>query len=367
MFVTAGGMRIDYLITHEGEARVEMVGGNGLYAAVGAALWHSPIHLWAKVGSNYPQAWLNQLPQPHIQTDGLIRLPTPQDHRTFFAYLPNGRRDDTNPAAHFARIGQPLPPALQDYVHSTPSQDDPHNFEPLALRPADWPASWDGVACPRREVPVPAKAWGVGAVHLSPLALSTHLHVPARLRQAGISQITLDPGERYMIPARIDTIRQILPQIDVFLPSAMEIRSLFGEKVDLEEAAVTLTKWGARWVVVKNGAEGVMLVNGPHAPRLRGDRHFAGASCSQTITQFPPYHPANDPRVIDVTGAGDSFCGGFMVGLAQTGNPAEAVCYGLVSASLVIEGCGALYALSRQAEAEARRQELMNRLPTIDQ
>lgn len=196
-------MRIDYLITHEGEARVEMVGGNGLYAAVGAAIWGAPVHLWAQVGSNFPQTWLDQLPAQQIQIDGLIRLPTPQDHRTFFAYLPDGRRDDTNPAAHFARIGQPLPPALQDYIHSTPGQDDPHNYEPLALRPDEWPSSWQAVT----------------VVHFSPLTLSTHLHVPPRLRQAGVAQISLDPGERYMIPTRLSQIRQILPQIDVFYPA----------------------------------------------------------------------------------------------------------------------------------------------------
>ena len=61
----------------------------------------------------------------------------------------------------------------------------------------------------------------------------------------------------------------------------------------------------------------------------------------------PAFHAARDRRVVDVTGAGDAFCGGFMIGLRQTGDPLRAVHYGLVSASLVIEGYGALYALSR--------------------
>ena len=43
---------------------------------------------------------------------------------------------------------------------------------------------------------------------ISPLSLATHRHVPAALRQQGMHQISLDPGERYMIPERAAYIRQ---------------------------------------------------------------------------------------------------------------------------------------------------------------
>jgi len=315
-------MRIDYLITHEGAARVGEVGGNALYAAVGAALWTNDVGLWARIGENYPQAWLDDLQETGFGIDGLVRVPGDQDHRTFFAYRANGPRDDTNPAAHFARIGQPLPEVLRDYIHSTPGQDDPHNFEPLAVRPEDWPDAYDGVT----------------AVHLSPISLATHLHVPAPLRQHGVKQISCDPGERYMVPERQPYIQQLLAQIDVFLPSAMEVRSLFGNEVDLWKAAKTLCRWGASVVVVKNGADGVLVQEGVN-----------GRS-----THIPAYHQPNDPRIIDVTGAGDSFCGGFMVGLAQTGDPVQAARMGVVTSSFVIEGYGALYALGRRGEENGR-------------
>lgn len=64
-------------------------------------------------------------------------------------------------------------------------------------------------------------------------------------------------------------------------------------------------------------------------------------------------------RVVDSTGAGDSFCGGFAVGLAGTGDPVRAAQYGTVSASMVIEGYRALYALhSNRNEAQARLHHL---------
>ena len=330
-FITAGGLRIDYLITHDSRAYSGLVGGNALYAAVGAAVWGGEVGLWARVGQNYPLAWLEELRQYRIATDGLVRVEGDQDHRTFYAYTPDGRRDDTNPQAHFARIVQPLPPALDDYVHSTPGQDNPHHYEPLALRPADWPRRYDDVA-----------ANGFVAVHLSPLALSTHLHVPDTLRRRGVSQITVDPGERYMVPGRLQYVRRLMPQIDAFLPSEQELYSLFGAAADLEEAAATLCRWGAPLVVVKRGANGVLVQMG------------ADGDC----IPLPAYHSPGDARVVDVTGAGDAFGGGFMVGLAQTADPLQAARLGLVSASLVIEGYGALYALGRKEEASGRLHEL---------
>jgi len=326
-FITGGGLRVDTLITHDDQAHTGLVGGNALYAAVGAAIWTGEVSLWARVGQNYPQAWLEALSEFSLRIDGLVRVPGEQDHRTFYAYTPDGRRVDTNPAAHFARIKQPLPDALQDYIHSTPGQDHPHQYEPLALRPADWPEMWTREA---RERTV--------AVHLSPLSLSTHLHVPPHLSQRGVRQITADPGERYMAPQFIPAICRLLPYLNAFLPSDQEVRSLFGEGVDLWETGETLCRWGAPLVLIKNGADGVLILE----------------SVSGRRAHLPAYHRPGDPRVVDVTGAGDAFCGGFMVGLAQTGDPMTAARMGLVSASYVIEGYGALYALGRSSGKEAR-------------
>jgi sugar/nucleoside kinase (ribokinase family) len=321
-FVTAGGLRCDYLITPDGEAQVGMVGGNAVYAAVGAALWSDAVGLWARLGENYPLAWLAALAELGLDSAGLTRIAGHQDHRTFFAYTADGRREDTNPAAHFARINQPLPAELAGYTYSTLGQDDPTQYEPLALRPGDWPAAYTGVT----------------AVHLSPLSICTHRDVAPFLRQRGIGQVTADPGERYMVPKLLPHIRQILPHLDAFLPSAQETRSLFGAQTTLSEAAATLAEWGTPLVVVKNGAAGVLVYE-----RANG-----------RLTDLSAYHAPGDSRVVDITGAGDSFCGGFMVGLAQSRDPILAAQMGLVSASLVIEGYGALYAL-RQPNAEATR------------
>jgi len=321
-FVTGGGLRIDYTITHDGKANIRQPGGNCVYVAVGARLWGASVGIWARKGENYKNEWLEALPPAGIHTEGLVTIPGNHDHRTFFAYTQDGRRDDLNPAAHFTRIGQPLPSDLADYVDSTPGQDNPDEYETLGIRPEDWPAAYDGAT----------------AVHLAGHGLRSQLTIPPMLREKGVQQITIDPGERYMIPERSDFVRQIVQQSDAFLPSEMEIRSLFGKETGYLEAARTLCDWGAKLVIVKMGAEGVLVVE-------RNGRY----------THLPAFHKLNNSHVIDVTGAGDAFCGGFMVGLTRTLDPIQAAQMGLATAGIIVEGYGTLYALSQSPDKIKQR------------
>ena len=323
--ICSGGLRVDYLITLDGQAHLREMGGNALYAAVGAKIWTDQVGLLARVGENYPVGWRDALRRHGLDTSGVRVMPGQQDLRTFFAYLDPCTRVDTDPAFHFAHIGQNLPDELCDYVHSTPGQDDPDDYEPLAVQPEDWPRTFDG-AC---------------ALHLSPISIRTHANLPARARQAGVTQVTADPGERYMVPRLRSHIEALLRNVDVFLPSEMEVRSLMGD-LDLWEAAIEFARLGPSIVVIKVGNQGALVYE-----RESGRR-----------THIPPY-PAH---VIDSTGAGDSFCGGFAVGLAGTGDPVRAAQYGTVSASWIIEGYGALYALRfGRSETELR----LNRLERL--
>ena len=104
------------------------------------------------------------------------------------------------------------------------------------------------------------------------------------------------------------------------------MRALFhGRSADLWEMAEALGAYGCEHVVIKRGEQGQMLYD----------------VTARTRWEVPAY-PA---RVSDPTGAGDAFCGGFLAGYHRTFDPVQAVLYGNVSASLVVEGCGAFYAL----------------------
>lgn len=319
-YISVGGLREDYFITAAGEAHLHQIGGNALYSAVGARIWADRVGLLARVGKNYPHAWLEQLGQCGLSTEGVTVLAEPQDTRTFYAYLSLEERSDVNPAMHFDRINQAMPPELNDYVSSTTGQEERARFGPLAVRPSE----------------VPRAYLFAQGFHIAPCEFVVHNTLPPTLRRSGVPLITCDPSVRYMQPSFADEVKQIVNGLDAFLPSEMETRAFFRDTVsDLWQAAEAFGEMGTRLVVIKQGARGQFVY--------------------ETATRRKWHVPAYPAKVRDVTGAGDAYCGGFLTGLAETGDPVEAALRGAVSASLVIEGSGALYALgSMPGLAQAR-------------
>ena len=108
-YLFIGGLRTDYCITHKGQVRLGVMGGNAVYAATGARIWSSSVGIISRVGSNYPREWIHSLQDAGIHTEGIRILEEPHDTRTFYAYLSEEERVDVNPAAHFLRIGHSLP------------------------------------------------------------------------------------------------------------------------------------------------------------------------------------------------------------------------------------------------------------------
>ncbi|MCS6909909.1 MAG: PfkB family carbohydrate kinase [Anaerolineales bacterium] len=323
-YIFAGGLREDYFIGADGKVRLREVGGNALYAAVGARIWTEHVGLLARVGSNYPAEWLKHLNERGLDTRGVKVLDTPQDTCTLHTYHSLEEREDTNSAEHFQRRGQPLPEALSGYVSSTNGQEERRRFGPLAVRPSETPRSY-------------LHARGA---HLAPCEYVVHQTLPATLRRNGVRFITCDPSVRYMQPSFSEELKQVVNGLDAFLPSEMEVRAFFGAGLkDLWQAAEAFGAMGARLVVIKLGARGQYVY--------------------ETATRRKWHVPAYPARVRDVTGAGDAYCGGFLVGLAETEDPVQAALRGTASASLVVEGVGALYALDSAAGlAQARLESL---------
>jgi ribokinase len=124
----------------------------------------------------------------------------------------------------------------------------------------------------------------------------------------------------------LDDVRNLLHGLAAFLPAEEDLRTLFwGSRDDLWEMTEAVSSFGCEFVIVKRGKRGQILYD----------------SIAKKRWEIPAY-PA---RLADPTGAGDSFCGGFLAEFSRTGDPLHAVLCGNISASLTIEGSGAFHAL----------------------
>jgi sugar/nucleoside kinase (ribokinase family) len=132
--------------------------------------------------------------------------------------------------------------------------------------------------------------------------------------------------------------------IEAFLPSVHEVDAIWGPIDPVELAGELFERAGLPWLVITHGSAGVDVVN------RDGLRHL----------------PALERAIVDPTGAGDAFAGGFLVGLIETGDPVQAALKGTVSASFVVETRGPLEAVEQlnPNEAARRLRELTARLDT---
>ena len=311
-YLLLGRLQREYLITPTNRIFIDQPGGNLLYAAGGAGIWAEEgevIGLVARVGEDYPRAWLHEYQAKGFNIEGIKILPEAHDLRSFIAYTDLRTRFTDDPVGHFARLETTFPKSLLGYKSTNGQLDSQKDLAPLSLRQNDLPESYNYA----------------NVAHICYVDFLTHSLMPAALRQAGLTTITMDPGPGYMHPQFYDLIPSILPGLSAFLPAEDDLRSLFkGQTEDLWEMAETVVSWGCELVVIKRGEQGQLLYDG----------------ASKTRYEVPAY-PSS---MVDLTGAGDTFCGGFLVGYKRTYDPLQAVMYGNVSASLAVEGSGASYA-----------------------
>jgi len=127
----------------------------------------------------------------------------------------------------------------------------------------------------------------------------------------------------YWINNKRASLIRLLKEVHVFVANDQEARSLSGE-TNLIKAAAYLRSLGPKMVVIKKGEHGCLVQS----------RDFTAA-----IPAYPHH------KVIDPTGAGDTFAGGFMGYLSRArgldlSNVKRAAVYGTVAASFNVEGFG---------------------------
>lgn len=129
-----------------------------------------------------------------------------------------------------------------------------------------------------------------------------------------------EPGQAYMRPENRDEFCRTLPFADIISPNLVEAQAVYGRE-QAPDLVRQMLRDGARVVALRMGDAGSLV----------------GEKGRDALLHVPPI-PVS--RIIDQTGAGNAYCGGFLVGWHRTGDLLDASCYGAVSASFALEYIG---------------------------
>lgn len=268
-----------------------ILGGGATHAVMGMRVWSDSIGIVASIGGDFPRKSMDEL-EHYIDTAGLQVHPGPSP-RAWQVYEMSGHRTEV------------FRTSLSDFIQMSP--------DPEKLPPSYYSARGVHVQC---KFPEPLLTW---------------IKV---FRDHGCGLILWEPWDIYCTPEYRSEFRSILPLVDIFSPNLEEARSITG-KEDAGTILVELLNDGANLVVIRMGEEG-SIASGQDG----------------CIVRIPT---ARTDELVDVTGAGNAFCGGFLVGYATCGDILQAGKYGSVSSSFALEQYGAVYPVTdRQVKARQR-------------
>lgn len=324
-YIAHGGMTVDNVITADGQRLIGVCGGNAFYSAVGMRVWDDDVGMVGKVGEDYPSHCLEALTDLGLDIGGVRHIPGPHALRVAFAYRPDGTRTRTVPPALLAAV-----PAAERH-HFVDTTFDDRTYLAFSPEIDDIPPGWVAAA---------------HGYHLPALRFTTHQAITKHVRDVNPEvALTIDSPwyEGSDIPG--EDLDSVLRRASAVLPSEQDLRIIWPDLSPLA-AGAALRARGARVAIVKLGAEGSLVVD-------ETGRAWAV--------------PAVRARAVELTGAGDAFCGGFLVGLVATGDPVRAACYGTVSASFVVETTTPLQALAHidREEAALRLEDVGGRVTAL--
>lgn len=311
-----GCLTPDNVVTASGECLPQTFGGNALYGALGARVWSDRVGMVSRFGAGYPLACFDLLRSLNINIGGVRDLGKPHGRNVAFAYRADGSRTREFP---------------QEVLDRIPPNERPR-FIDTSLLP-DAMARWHEFA--PDESDVPTDWWHtLRGIHCATLPVAKHRRIAhaSRTQFGSIGWIQIDSPFYDADTPPGDRDEELYTDINALLPSEADLET-FWPGTAADETAITLLDRGTRTVVLKLGSHGCRIFE-----QGRG-----------LVAEIPVVAvTAEDP-----TGAGDSFCGGFLAGMLETGDVVDAARFGTVSASFAVETRG-LDGLVHSTRHEAR-------------
>jgi sugar/nucleoside kinase (ribokinase family) len=273
-----GHFSIDSIILPNRSHPLVILGGSVTYVSLVTRRLDGTVSIISKVGGDFPEAYLWWLRQEGIDLSSVVRLETEQTTRFELGYS----KDLSNRTLRLKSRASPI--NLTDLPNS------------LRAR----------------------------AIHIAPIAGEISYEVVEQLKHCA-DVLSFDPqgllrsfDEAGNVTCCSLVDKRLLSLTDVYKSSQDEISALTGQS-DLNSAIRAVHDFGVETVLVTLGVEGAVI------------------SVENALYNIPA---CNSVAVIDPTGAGDVFIGGFLTEHISQKDPLWCACVGSAAASLVVEGIG---------------------------
>lgn len=289
---------IDDLVFPDGRTAMGVLGGSGPQTAFGMKLWVDSVGLIGGIGHDFPAAALAWIDAMAIERTGVRTYPQHPTLRAWQIFESDGRRTQV-----WRSQGQAIP-------------------DQLALRFEDLPAAYRTAR---------GLHYGIHPEHPN-LAIAQSLRDQGRV-------VSIEPFKHADRPLSARELRAIVSAGQIFSPNLYEAETLLGPGEPLAQIE-HLVDLGAAIVALRLGAAGAIV-------------HRAETGETWQVPAYPT-------TVIDACGAGNAWCGGFLVGWVQTGDLRLAGLYGAVAASFLVEQVGL-----PPAHLDWQRQEAQRRLERL--
>lgn len=285
------GIIIDDIVFPDGRTVMGVLGGGGPQAAFGMRLWSDSVGLVAGVGTDLPESARTWIKESGVDDAGIRATDLPTP-RAWQVTEADGRRTQVWRAS-----GEAIGAQLSRSVNRLPDHY-------------------------RR-----ARGFHFGVHPDEP-----DLEFAADLRRMGgvVSMEAFKPADRRPAP---ESLHALVAAPHIFSANMIEAQSLVGpgEARGLIRRIVEAGAWIA---ALRLGTEGSLVIEGTTGKGAR--------------------IPAVPVEVVDTVGAGNAYCGGFLVGWAQSHSVVTAGLYGAVAASFLVQQVG-VPVVTDEIRAEARR------------
>jgi sugar/nucleoside kinase (ribokinase family) len=257
---------------------VVVLGGSATYTSLVTRRLDATASVISKVGGDFPRAYMWWLQQEGIDLSAVVKLENEQTTRFELKYS-------------------------KDLSKRT-----------LKLKSKTSPITVDALP----------KSLHAKAIHIAPIAGEISYDTIAKLKKC-TEILSLDPQGLLRsfdaagnVKYRSSISKRLLNLITVYKSSLDELKAATGCK-DTRSAIKTIHNFGVETVIVTLGAKGAVL------------------SVSGTRYNIPP---CKSTALVDPTGAGDVFMGGFLTEYIRQKDSLWCACVGSAAASLVVEGIG---------------------------